>query len=204
MLQPTERVQDRGRRRRERPLVEVGEEVIRACVESTIGPGRRVDRRFDAARNFSRAVGVNCHCPRAMSACAPSTATSATPRRRQSATISLRRGRRPRAATRPWSRSTKTIGCHCAEPFRLFQRLVEPVQNVLVVVPRKGNGHRLLDALRAERRERGRLDAAVGVRGQQDRAVQLRPAPEDDRGRLTVAFSTRAVSAAMRRNRSLL
>ena len=36
-----ERVQHRGRRRRERPLVEVGEEVVRACVESTIGPASR-------------------------------------------------------------------------------------------------------------------------------------------------------------------
>ena len=65
----------------------------------------------------------------------------------------------------------------------LFQRLVEPVQHQFVTRPRERK-RPLLDALRAKGRQRRGLDAAVGVRGQQDRAFRrLRPAPEDDRGR---------------------
>ena len=79
------------------------------------------------------------------------------------------------------SRAPLPIEDHVAR-IVLFQRLVEPVQQQFVSRPRERK-RPLLDALRAEGRERRGLDAAVGVRGQQDRAVQLRPAPEDDRGR---------------------
>jgi hypothetical protein len=135
-----------------------------------------VQRRVDSVHgnltqiraNF---VDVNCHLPQGVRAVHRYLGDAAAPTERHH----LGNGADDRGLRR------NMIEQHVTR-IVLRQRLVEPVQNVRMRRAREGK-RPLLDAPWAEGRERRGLDAAVGVRGQQDRAIQLRPAPEDDRGR---------------------
>ena len=115
VLQLTERVQDRGRRRRERPLVEVGEGVVRA--------------------NF---VDVNCHLSQGVRAVHSHLSDAAAPTERHH-----------RGDGTDDRRLRRDVVEHYVARIVLFQRLVEPVQNVRMRRAREGK-RPLLDALRAE------------------------------------------------------
>ena len=135
-----------------------------------------VQRRVDSVHgnltqiraNF---VDVNCHLPQGVRAVHRYLGDAAAPTERHH-----------RGDGTDDRRLRRDVVEHYVARIVLLQCLVQPVQHQFVTRPREGK-RPLLDALRAERRERRGLDAAVGVGGQQDRAFQLTPAPEDDRGR---------------------